>query len=31
MSFVKKRLRHYRGSGTNFGSFWNLYDWTIQG
>ena len=28
---VKKRVGHYRGSGTNFGSFWNLYDWTLQG
>ena len=26
---VKKRVGHYRGSGTNFGSFWNLYEWTL--
>lgn len=26
---VSKRIRNYRGSGTNFGSFWNLYDWTL--
>jgi peptide/nickel transport system substrate-binding protein len=25
---VRKGLRNYRGSGTNFGSFWNLYEWT---
>ena len=26
---VRKGIRNYRGSGTNFGSFWNLYDWTL--
>jgi peptide/nickel transport system substrate-binding protein len=26
---VKKRVRNYRGSGTNFGSFWNLHEWTL--
>jgi ABC-type oligopeptide transport system substrate-binding subunit len=27
---VSTRIGHYRGSGTNFGSFWNLYEWTLQ-
>ena len=27
---VKKRVRGYRGSGTNFGSFWNLCEWTLE-
>jgi len=27
---VRKGLRPYRGSGTNFGSFWNLYEWTLD-
>jgi len=26
---VHKRIDGYRGSGTNFGSFWNLYEWTL--
>jgi peptide/nickel transport system substrate-binding protein len=26
---VSTRLRGYRGSGTNFGSFWNLYAWEL--
>jgi peptide/nickel transport system substrate-binding protein len=26
---VSRRVRNYRGSGTNFGSFWNLYEWTL--
>ena len=28
---VHKRVKNYRGSGTNFGSFWNLWEWTIEG
>jgi peptide/nickel transport system substrate-binding protein len=28
---VSRRVVGYRGSGTNFGSFWNLYDWTLTG
>jgi peptide/nickel transport system substrate-binding protein len=28
---VRKRVGNYRGSGTNFGSFWNLYEWTLPG
>jgi peptide/nickel transport system substrate-binding protein len=27
---VSRRVDHYRGSGTNFGSFWNLYAWTLD-
>jgi peptide/nickel transport system substrate-binding protein len=27
---VSTRIGHYKGSGTNFGSFWNLYDWTLR-
>jgi len=27
---VSKRVGNYKGSGTNFGSFWNLYEWTLQ-
>ena len=26
---VNTRVRNYRGSGTNFGSFWNLYEWQL--
>jgi len=26
---VSKDVGNYKGSGTNFGSFWNLYEWTI--
>ncbi len=26
---VNKRVGNYKGSGTNFGSFWNLYEWTL--
>lgn len=26
---VSNRIGNYRGSGTNFGSFWNLYEWTL--
>jgi len=26
---VSDRIGNYRGSGTNFGSFWNLYEWTL--
>jgi len=26
---VSRRVKGYRGSGTNFGSFWNLYAWDI--
>lgn len=26
---VSAKVGNYRGSGTNFGSFWNLYDWTL--
>ncbi len=28
---VSARIGNYRGSGTNFGSFWNLWDWTLDG
>jgi peptide/nickel transport system substrate-binding protein len=24
------RIGNYRGSGTNFGSFWNLWEWTLR-
>ena len=27
---VSKRVSGYRGSGTNFGSFWNLWQWTLS-
>ena len=27
---VSHRIGNYRGSGTNFGSFWNLYEWTLE-
>jgi len=27
---VSTRIGNYRGSGTNFGSFWNLYEWTLD-
>jgi peptide/nickel transport system substrate-binding protein len=27
---VSQRIGNYRGSGTNFGSFWNLYEWTLS-
>ena len=27
---VSRRVGNYRGSGTNFGSFWNLYEWTLE-
>ena len=27
---VSQRVGNYRGSGTNFGSFWNLYEWTLR-
>ena len=26
---VSDRVRNYHGSGTNFGSFWNLWEWTL--
>jgi peptide/nickel transport system substrate-binding protein len=26
---VHRRVRGYRGSGTNFGSFWNLHEWSL--
>jgi ABC-type transport system substrate-binding protein len=28
---VAKRVKGYRGSGTNFGSFWNLWQWSLAG
>jgi ABC-type transport system substrate-binding protein len=28
---VAKRVAGYRGSGTNFGSFWNLWEWRLLG
>lgn len=28
---VSNRVGNYRGSGTNFGSFWNLWEWTLDG
>jgi ABC-type transport system substrate-binding protein len=28
---VHRRVGNYRGSGTNFGSFWNLHEWTLGG
>jgi peptide/nickel transport system substrate-binding protein len=27
---VSARVGNYRGSGTNFGSFWNLWEWTLR-
>lgn len=27
---VSDRVQGYRGSGTNFGSFWNVADWTLR-
>ena len=27
---LSKRVGNYRGSGTNLGSFWNLYEWTLR-
>ena len=27
---VSTQVGNYRGSGTNFGSFWNLYEWTLR-
>jgi peptide/nickel transport system substrate-binding protein len=27
---VSDRITGYRGSGTNFGSFWNLWDWSVR-
>jgi peptide/nickel transport system substrate-binding protein len=27
---VSARIGNYRGSGTNFGSFWNLWEWTLR-
>jgi peptide/nickel transport system substrate-binding protein len=27
---VSSRIGNYRGSGTNFGSFWNLWEWTLR-
>jgi peptide/nickel transport system substrate-binding protein len=27
---VSTRIGRYRGSGTNFGSFWNLWEWTLR-
>ncbi|MCA9738973.1 MAG: peptide ABC transporter substrate-binding protein, partial [Gemmatimonadetes bacterium] len=26
---VSERVQGYRGSGTNFGSFWNLHEWSL--
>jgi len=26
---LSTRVGHYRGSGSNFGSFWNLWEWTL--
>lgn len=28
---VHERVGNYKGSGTNFGSFWNLWEWTLDG
>lgn len=28
---VHQRVRGYKGSGTNFGSFWNLWSWSLDG
>jgi len=27
---VSRRIRGFRPSGTNFGSFWNLWEWTLE-
>jgi hypothetical protein len=27
---VSNRLIGYKGSGTNFGSFWNLWQWEMR-
>lgn len=27
---VSRRIQGHRGSGTNFGSFWNLWAWTLE-
>lgn len=27
---VSTHIENYRGSGTNFGSFWNLYEWRLR-
>jgi hypothetical protein len=27
---VSHRIGGYRGSGTNFGSFWNPWQWTLK-
>ncbi len=27
---VSERVHGYRGSGTNFGSFWNLWEWKLE-
>lgn len=27
---VSDRVANYRGSGTNFGSFWNLWEWVLR-
>ncbi len=27
---VSTQVGNYRGSGTNFGSFWNLHEWTLR-
>jgi peptide/nickel transport system substrate-binding protein len=27
---ISRRVSGYLGSGTNFGSFWNLYEWTLR-
>lgn len=27
---VSRRIINFRGSGTNFGSFWNLYEWDLR-
>ena len=27
---VTRRVQGYRGSGTNFGSFWNLWEWRVE-
>lgn len=28
---ISDRIGNYQGSGTNFGSFWNLWEWTLGG
>ena len=28
---ISTRVKGYRGSGTNFGSFWNLHAWNLEG